>query len=515
MRKFITLTLVISLLGGCETATLYDEFKRDNQIDKHFIDNTISANTYEKVVMLKRPPQSLQVVEDSDTPEWYGQKTQINASELPLSLMVRQILGDKVSIKYGLSVDPAKKSSIFFEGTKQEALNILSLYVDYGITYSGDTVSIDKFTTKTYQIPNTIGEESFQMGSSDSSGMAATSEDALEGEISSTGGGDGQHSNTVISNYNLTEQIYQGVEKILQGEGNITTGGMDASVIDPSMGAVNTSVLGYAEVVKGTSSIVVRTSPAMMLLVDDYVESVVRELKKEVELEVTVIEYQQEDGSEFGIDATLNRMTSDGDFSLDVESPSLTNVANNFGLGFVATSGLWEGSSAVIKALRQSGSVTVNTSQRVLASNHKAQEIDLSSIQAYISSAETTFEGTDGNIPVTTLEKSEVRDGVKLLAVANIQDERIYLKLNGVLSKVIVFDDTTINGITIRSPRTRQSRFNISGAYDFNKTFVVTHMRQVTSENNEAKFADVSTGNSGSKKIIDTLVLLTPRKVYK
>jgi hypothetical protein len=168
----------------------------------------------------------------------------------------------------------------------------------------------------------------------------------------------------------------------------------------------------------------------------------------------------------------------------------------------------------LINALRMTGDVSVTTHNRVAASNHMAQEIDLSSIQSYFASVKVTYEGSDNDNPTTSIETGEVRDGVKMLVVPNIQEDKVFLKLNGVLSKVLRLEEQTVENVTVISPRTRQARFNISGSYEYNKPFVVAHMRQETNEANKSEYLDATFGKSGTQRITDTLVVLTPRKVH-
>lgn len=503
MKNVYLVTVVLFSLLGCETAKLHDTYKYNNDMSKASIDKTLSENKFDKVLVLDRPPQKIEIIRPDDRPQWFSQTSKVNADNLPLSLALRQIIGDQVPIKYGHAVDPAKPATIFFEGTKEEALNVLALNVNYGITANKTEIKVDKFITKTYSIPTTSGEESFQMGSSNS-GSAVTSSQASEGEISSTGSGDGQFAQSVIEKYNVTEQIYQGVNKLLSGESDLKSGD-----------STEKQVLGYAEAIKGSSAIVVRTTPSMMKLVDEYIGAMVDDLTRQVELEVTVIEYQHDDSSELGINANLSNVASNGIFNLNVSAPTLSGSIDKLGLGFEATGGIWNGSTAIINALRQTGAVSVNTQQLITASNHKVQEIDLSTLRSYTLSAKTTFEGADNSIPVTTLDRPIARDGVKLFALANIQDEQVFLKLNGVLSKIVKFETETVNNIKLESPVTRQARFNTTGAFNYNETIIVTHMRQETNESNETKHADIPTGNSARNKVVDTLVLVTPRKKWR
>ncbi|WP_428775945.1 hypothetical protein [Vibrio sp.] len=517
MRHIWTITAIaVATITGCTTATRYDDFKSVNESTQRTIDQTLDSEKYEKVLVLERPPQQVEEIKPNNKPSWYYQSTKINAKDMPLSLVLREIVGRDVQIKYGLSVDPAKLTSIFHEGTKEEALNILALNVNYGLTVERDVIKVDKFMTKSYSIPTTVGENSFQLGSSGTGSSQTSTSDAATGSISTTGGNDGQFANTVTNNYNLTDQIYGGINKILSGEGNITTGAGDQATLESSTRNTSNMVLGYAEVIKGLSSIVVRTSPAMMLLVDDYVDSMVKQLNQEVELEIMVLQYQRDEGLKFGIDADISRDTGKGILSIGAKTPSFSDALEGVGVGFNAyTSGVWAGSSVLINALRQTGSVSVQTQQTLKATNHQVQEIDLSTITGYYKSVKTSFEGADKDVPITTIITDEVRDGVKMFAVPNIQADRVHLKLNGVLSKVVKFDNLEINELKLKQPRTRQSRFNMSGSYEYNKTFVVTHMRQTTNESNETDLVDIQMGNSGTQKIVDTLVILTPRLVSK
>lgn len=512
IKRLGVLLVGIISLSACTTIERPEEFKAVAQEEMRQIEHTLSKSKYKKVVVLDRPPQQIRAVDTRYVPDWLDERTKMASEKMPLTVLIKEIVGQDIKIKYGEGVDPAKKGSVFFEGTKEEALNILALNVAYGITVIEGVVKIDKFVTKTYDIPTTVGTNNFQIGSSDSGSGGGDNENAASGEITSTGSGDGQFANSVAEKYNLTDQIYKGIEKMFSGEGSITTGGGDEVQLEKS--ASGTETLGYAEKVEGVSSIVVRTSPAMMLLVDRYVDDMINKLSQVVSLEVMVIEYQQDEGTEFGLDA--DAIKNNGKYSLefDLTSPTFADAVDGLGLGLTVNEGSWAGTTALINALRMTGDVSVKTSQRVAASNHMVQEIDLSSIQSYFASVKVTYEGSDKDNPTTSIETAEVRDGVKMLVVPNIQQEKVYLKLNGVLSKVLKLEEQTVEDVTIISPRTRQARFNISGSYEYNKPFVVAHMRQETHEANKSEYMDTTFGNSGTKKITDTLVVLTPRKVH-
>ena len=509
-RAVASTVLSTILLSACTTYGKYDESLRESEIAQQDIQEMLAQSQYNRVEILDEPPQLINEIVQSDKPDWLKEETKVVANNLPLSLVIKQIVGKSIPIRYGQAVNPyVQINNFYFEGSKEEALNILELNSDFGITPTRTEVRVEKFLTKTYHLPTVIGSESNALGSQN--GTNTSSEDASSGEITSTGSGDGQFTNQSVKDYNLTHQIYEGINKILTGETNITTGNGDQSKLIKTA-ETRENVLGYAQEIQGLSSIVVRTSPSMMKLIDGYVNETIDEMTKEVELEVTVIEYQQTDGTEFGIDAALSKVNSKVTYGLTTVAPNLADTVDNFGFTGALTSGSWAGTSILINALRDTGDVSVSTQQRVTATNHKTQEIDLSTVSSYFKKIKVTKDDDD---TTTDIDVSYLRDGVKMLALPNIANDRLYLKVTGTLSKVISQTDEVVNEVTVSKPTTRQARFNITGAYEYDKPFIVTHMRQTTNQADKTRFADVEIGNSANKKVIDTLVVITPRRVTK
>lgn len=513
-KLLLTVLPMSIVLSGCSTYGRYDDFKRETEINKEAISNTLESNKYQKVLVLDKPPRVIKEIRKDNRPQWFDDETKVVANGLPLSLAIKQIVGDSTPIRYGYAVDPNTPiNNFFFEGKKEEALNILSLTSSYGITATKQGVKVDKFMTKTYTLPTVRGNESIQMGSTGES--AGSAENASAGDVTSTGGGDGQFSKLSVESSNLTEQIYNGISKILTGEGNITTSATAETKMEGGGNAAREKVLGYVEKMEGLSAVVVRTSPAMMQLVDDYVNFTINEMTKQVELEITVLEYQQTEGTEFGVDLALSRITGSDStaITLGTSIPALSDSIDGVGIGAKVGTGIWSGTTALINALRTTGDVSVGTQETVKATNHRVQEVDLGTVQAYFESVEVTYD--DNNDPTTDIQVGYVRDGVKMMALANVQDDEVYLKLTGTLSKVLALDNETVNEITVSKPTTRQARFNVTGSYEYNKPFIVTHLKQTIHEANKNRYADIEVGNNANKQVIDTLVVVTPRLVSK
>lgn len=485
--------LTIVFVGGCSTATAYKGNKQSAENLNRDIEAAKLNSDYKKVVILDQPPIKTTAFDPITDPNWLKQKTTVSADRLPFSLVLRSIVGDGIDIHYGKGIDVSRSTSMYIaNGSKKEALNVLSNQTDYGISVSKNKVSVDKFISKTFYIPTIIGDYNLQVGTTGSSG--ASGQDALEGEAGATGGGDGQFGNLSARDYNTTTHIMTGVRSILHDE------------------AKNTS-LGSVEEVPALSAVVVRTSPSIMKEVESFMAEAVKSIERQVKLEITVIQYTSSDDAEFGADIDMALNTANASLGLFTTAPSITNTALPASLSFEQTTGDFAGSKAVIRALKTTGRVGVTTSNRVFASNHKVQEIDLNKTEEYIRDTTVSYEGTDSNIPNYSITKGVTSEGVKMLVIPTITDDYVMLSLNGTLTKANGFRDDTIGDIIVRSPRTTTSKFNLTGRFKFNETFLVTHLRQQSDESEETFYLDAPTGTKGSKAVTNTLVLLTPRRI--
>lgn len=488
----MTAMITAAILSGCSTATAYKDNKQNVEDGNRAIMDAVLNDEYSQVIILDQPPIKTKEFDPIKNPNWLSEKTMLSADKLPFSLVLREIVGDKVQIEYGTGIDVARSTSIFMEGgTKREALNVLGNQTDYGIEVAGNKVTVNRFVSKTFYLPTVTGSYNIQIGSD--GGSTGSTQDALEGSASSTGGGDGQFGNLKANDYNTTTHVMQGVTSILKGETDVP--------------------LGQVEQVLSLSAVIVRTSPSVMREVDQFVDSVIKSIERQVKLEITVIQYTSSDESEFGADIDLAINSANASLGLTTTAPSLTNTITPATAAFEQLTGDFAGSKAVIRALSTTGRVGVTTSNRVFAANHKLQEIDLSKVEEYISETTVSYEGSDGDIPNYSITKAVTSEGVKMMVLPTITDSYVMLSLNGTLTKANGFKDDEIGSITVRSPRTTTSKFNLTGRFRFNETFLVTHLRQQSDESQETSYMDIPTGVKGAKAVTNTLVLLTPRRV--
>ncbi|MEZ8987901.1 hypothetical protein AB4571_02270 [Vibrio breoganii] len=495
IKKLFLVSAIAAAVSGCGALKTYDEVNEHARLSGVEVLEVVEATEYSKVFTMDRPPMlTAKLIEESE-PEWLSESVDLIAEQFPLNLVLRDVLGDDIRIRYGHGVDPTTPVSIYFEGTAKEALNILSVSSNYGIDYTGELVTVDNEVIRTFFIPAVAGTMSYQLGSS-GAGSSGGGDAMLSGNVSTTGSGDGQYSSIGADNYSAIEHIRTGVEALLVGRSS------DGQAIEE----------GSVEIAPLLNSIVVKTNPRLMAQIEKYIAESVVELEREAILEIAVVEYVSDGSSEIG--AELEAVLNTGGFvgGITALAPNLGTSLYGEGLNLGSSKGGSAGTSALIRYLSKSGQVSVRTTQRVKASNYQVQEIDMSESQEYISETEVTYASDSAAYPTTSISKSTVRDGVKMLANVTIKEDDIYLRLTGVLSKFLRFDEVAIESVTIKSPQVRQARFNTSGKYKFNETIVVTHMRQESVTTSEAKFAETTTGKASSKKVIDTLVLVTPRR---
>ncbi|MBD0788058.1 hypothetical protein HUO09_17020 [Vibrio sp. Y2-5] len=492
MNKFIKTALAAVLvpvvLSGC-TAFQFKKYEKSNKRVQDYISAQQQSFEYKKVKELDVPPIKPTKIEEDNTIGWLSKPVSQKSNGVPLSIVLKQIMkGSGASIDYDYDVDPNQSININFEGSIEETLKMVSLQANVFIRKTPTKIIVQRYIVRTFTIPAIAGKSSFQLGSNGSGG-STSNEAAQEGQVVATGSGDGQFAKFVLQDNNKTTDLVEGVKAILK-----TTGSRN-------------SLSGSVQALNGLSTLVVRTTPELMSQVEEFVNHAISEMTKEVVLDIEVIEWQKNEGSEFGLDGLIQRAVGAGTISLGASSTQITD-SGVAGLGWKGTD-TYNGTDALVRFLRQYGLVSITTHQTVKALNQQPQEVDLSDVRSYVSKTTVTYSTSDSD-PAVEIENSTVRDGVKMLVVPSIYQDHVYLRLNGTLVKFVKFDTQEISGVTVSNPRTRQSRFNVGGKFEYNRPVLLTSMKQIVEQSQDNRTAEVVVSNSGEKKIVDTLVLVTP-----
>ncbi len=479
------------LINGC-TAFEYKKYEQGAKETKELMDDVELAYKYRQVRYVDTPPIDAREIRRNERISWLDQSQDLRGNDTPLSILVDQIAQGVATPEYDFDIDPNKPVSILVRnGTKETSLKMLGLQANVFFQMTEDKIFVRRYVSETFSLPAIAGDMSYQIGSI--GGSNSSNEDAKEGSISSTGGDDGQFSNVGYKGYNLTTQVSQGIQAIIK---------------DPD--GLDGQLIGSVSPVLGMSSIVVRTTPSLMETVKTFVDSTFASMSRDVTLDIQVIEWQLTEGSEFGVDGDITKLLgANGSLNIVASAPAISD-SDGGGIGFTGA-GDFDGTNALLKMMRTNGKAAITTEQKIQALNNKSQEVDLSDIRSYISRTATTF-NTDDIEPTVEIDTASVRDGVKMLVIPSVHEDHVYLRLNGTLSKFLYFDDQQVSGVKVSQPRTRQSRFNVEGKFEYNKPIIVTQLKQVVEQSQSSQTAEVIPGNMGERRIINTIVMLTPRK---
>ncbi|MGL1255035.1 hypothetical protein ACSTLX_25105, partial [Vibrio parahaemolyticus] len=132
-----------------------------------------------------------------------------------------------------------------------------------------------------------------------------------------------------------------------------------------------------------TTTLVVKTTPDKMQDVQRVFDHYQAELSKQVLLDIQVLEFRSNLGTERGIDWNVVRDTGDGVLQFFVPGTDTVSEGAGYGLAFQG-SGKWDGTQSFIKVLEKQGSVSVQTPVTAMVLNNQPAKITQQRIVPYI-----------------------------------------------------------------------------------------------------------------------------------
>ncbi|MGR6862908.1 hypothetical protein ACU5EH_22810 [Aliivibrio salmonicida] len=163
---------------------------------------------------------------------------------------------------------------------------------------------------------------------------------------------EGQFLNIEYSEVQIVEEIADGIVKLLGGD-------------DKAKNAVSTAT--------SLSNITVRATPDQMMEVRNLIDNAQASLSKQVMLDIRVLEFKSNLGTERGIDWNIVRDTGDGLLQFFV--PGTTTVSQGLGSGLAFTgTGKWSGTESLIKVLEKQGSVSTETPITAMILNNQLRK---------------------------------------------------------------------------------------------------------------------------------------------
>ncbi|MFA0174600.1 type II secretion system protein GspD [Vibrio lentus] len=481
MRKMKTAlcSALLALLVGC-TSQAYDDNERYNaQVQQDIAEKTTHV-TRDKVVRSQKPPQFFAPIEDEVQYPWLDEVVTASASELPLSVVLEEIMaGVDVPLYFSEGTNPNAIVSLNFSNTREHVLNALSRDVGYGIAMRDGRLEVSSTVTQTFFLNIPSGTMNGQLGSQGGGGE--------EDEVSI----EGQYLNAVYNDVKVADEIRDAIINILGKDEGERVGSVTASI--------------------NMSTVTVTTSPDRMVQVERLIEHYREELSKQVLLDVRVIEFRSNLGTERGVDWNLAYESGDGVLQFFIHGTNTVSQEAGYGFAFQGT-GKWSGTEALIKVLEKQGSVSTETPITAILLNNQPAHISQQSLVPYV--YETSSDSSEGVVSTSVTRREEV-EGVDFMAVANVQADHVYLRMSGQLQKIASQETKTVANVELGFLTKSKAEITVPNKLRYGQTYVVASVKQTSRTNEKTKsFWTTFFGGTGSNNTtVETLVLLTPRQV--
>ncbi|APX10097.1 hypothetical protein SL034_004293 [Vibrio harveyi] len=463
MKKSIISLTVVSILSGCVNADFNANIDKANSVQ-----DTISSNTtfvhVPKVGYVNAPPIDLTPLVEKSNIEWLNTEVSINISDQNVSVLLTRILADtNVSVMFDSGANPTAKVNLAFNGTRADALEAIGKQLDYKIVPEKNKVTISATESEEFTITIPTGSFAATLGSK----------------------GTESHSMAVTATSNIIQEVEDGIKAILDKKGSTKS--------IPSLSMVH-----------------VTTSPSRMSQVRNFVSSYQRELSKQVIVDVQILEFSSNLGKEQGVDWNIVRQVGDGTLKFFIPSTNTISQGAGYGMSFVGSGG-WDGTTALIKALKQQGTVATKTPITNLILNNQPTNLSQTGTTPFISEIKT--ENSDGVVS-TEVERDSLTTGVDLMVIPNVQDEYVWLRISGELSKSTNDKQEKVGDVQLRFIDTQESKFSFTNKLRYGHTYVIASVKQQKTQADKMEhFGIPFLGGTGSvNSTTETLVLLTPRR---
>lgn len=435
---------------------------------------------------------------------WKTKQVAIYASNQPLSSVVTEMTkGTNVSNVFQPQMRN-KTISVFYRGNLYNGLKKIADDNDIVFNIDGNVnhpaFNWSQYETKTFQIAFLPGNTSFDIGDY-SRGGANASTDTSDSAQTALSKGNSSGASLSSSSLSVWKDITSTVQGMLTAQGKLS-------------------------VSQASSSITVIDTPFAVRKITKFIDHYNSMLSNRVAIKVKILEVQLDNNHASGIDwnAVLHTLGSTGTFTGGFG----TGVIGNFskavagGMGINIGKGRWKDSSLLIKALDQQGKTTVINEPTVVSLNNQPNTISIGQNQAYVQKTDVTMDA-ETHTMTTAYTPGNIKTGLDLTIIPHIQDNKIYLSLNAILStlqgiKTIGGDESASgedkmkNLSQIQLPQTEDRVFNQRIMAHNHNVIVLSgfKVKQNATQDNKNFGVSVLGGNYGLSSNIELVVLIQP-----
>ena len=465
-------------LNGCSSPKLQAQINKAYQNNQKVIGDVTKNNQQGSYVVSsgRYVDTSAHVVE----PAWMHQHVVINANSTPLNqVMSILVAGTNLKVTYADDTNHLP-ISINYSGDLKGALDQImqknNIYYDID-SKQQNHINWSENETKTLQVAYLPGTTSFNISSESSTGSDSGSHSTLKGDLKGW------------------QEIQAIISKLL-------------------------SKTGRYETSQSTSTITIIDKPYNIDKIAKYVKMYNKELSKRVTIKVKILEVTLDKQHQYGIDwNVIHKGLSLGGMTGNTVA-SLSGYALGQSSGGVSTTSTsnsnWSGSSALIQALDQQGKTSVVDEPTITTLNNQPSTISDGDNQAYIKSSNATLSNTGGSPIITySVTQDNIKTGLKLTLIPHIQNNHIYLSIDGSLSSLKSLKtksfgyQQSINAITVELPDVASKDFNQRVMANNNHIIILSGLRTDTYKSQDNKnFKTTALGSNGQQVQHKELVVL-------
>ncbi|WP_237158927.1 type II secretion system protein GspD [Shewanella khirikhana] len=491
--KTVGIAAALTSLIGCVSQNYTDTKNAAHSVhDQISALSTITHNS--QVQSISRPPISTTPLVIKKEIPWLNEPVSISAADVPLSLVMSQVMNGAthynkpIRIWFDGDVNPNKRVTLAFKASREDVLNLIARQTEYGIHTTEDKVTISRFESETFVITIPPGVYSGQLGSQGTATSTGSGADTLNTRV------EGQYLNTAYKDVDPVTQIKDSIVALLKDNN-----------------ADEETLVGSVEVVPALTAIAVRTTPSRMAQVRNLVNSFQAQFAAQVMLDIRILEFRSSLGKERGVDWDLVKDIGSGSLEFMVPGTNTVTQGNVYGLAFKGT-GKWDGTTAFIKALEKQGSVSTETPITALALSNQPSRIAQTLTKPYLYEVKSESNDKTVSASVTRATQSE---GVDMMITPKVQNDAVWLRIAGKLSKIVGERSETVHDVQLQFLDTRESEINFTNKLLYGQTVVIGSIKQVskTAEASKNFGIDALGGEGTTSETVETLVLLTPRRV--
>jgi type IVB pilus formation R64 PilN family outer membrane protein len=404
------------------------------------------------------------------------------------------------------------------EGNLIDLLNLIGARCDLGWSYRDGKIVLSDTETKTWIVKGIPGDIQVNNQISNSTGMQSQSGGggSIGGGSGGGGGGQsqsqGQQSATQSTAFNLQNNLWENLRDALK------------SILSKN---------GKLSISPATSSVMVTDKPSALLRVDRYMKNQNDIMKRQVQIDVQVLNVDVDAADNYGINWNLVLKNSNASFSINgqavtqansgtgtgtIPSPIFVPTATTQAFTIGATSGNLDGSQLVINALSSVTKTSLVTSTAVTTLSNQPVPVQFVDQQAYLASVQNTISG-QSSLSQTTLTPGQLTTGFSLNLLPVVQgDGMVYMQLSINISILKNMAQFSTNGSSLELPNTLQRNLMQKAVVRAGDTFVVTSFDSDSLELTNSGVGGaynwiLGGGVSASKARTRMVILVTPRVV--